>query len=139
MSDAISSKGTQIHYAPVGETTFTQVAEVKSISGPNMSKDQIEVTHLNSPGSYREYLDSFKDGGEVTLECNFEPTQHEAILTDFNSDTPRDFKIVWGSSGFQWTFMGFYKSVSSAAAVGDALKATIVIKVTGSVSQGAVV
>ena len=52
-------------------TAWVNIAEINSISGPNMSRDTIDVTSLDSTGGYREFIPGFRDGGTVQLAMNF--------------------------------------------------------------------
>lgn len=136
MSNALQSKGTKLQYDS-GSGDYVSVAEVTRITGPNPSKEQIDVTHLESTGAYREYIDSFKDGGEITAEVNFIPAAHEDILDDFNADTQRNWRIVWPDLQTQWLFAANVRSISPSASVGEKLSATITLKVSGAIAQGA--
>ena len=68
MSDAIIGYGTIIARGngAVPEV-FTAIAEVISIDGPGLDSDDVEVTHLSSPGGYREYKGGLKEPGEVSM------------------------------------------------------------------------
>lgn len=46
---------------------FTAIAEVKSISGPSMSMETIDATHMESPSGYREILPSFRNGDRKSV------------------------------------------------------------------------
>lgn len=117
--------------------TFTTIAEVKSISGPALSLEIIDVTHMESPSLYREKLPSFKDAGEVTLEVNFLPghATQQAVITDFEARTKRNFQIIWTDSGATaWEFSGYYTGFAPSAGIDDAMTATITITVTGGIT-----
>jgi len=134
MSNALQSKGTKLQYED--GASYVSVAEVTRITGPNPSKEQIDVTHLESSGAYREYIDSFKDGGELSAEVNFIPATHQDILDDFNNDTQRNWRIVWPDLQTQWSFAATVRSISPSASVGEKLSATITLKVSGAITQG---
>lgn len=115
---------------------FTTVAEVKSISGPSLSMETIDATHMESPSGFREWLPSFKDGGEVTFDLNFLPAvaAQTGLTTDFKNRTKRNWKIVWPNTGAtKWSFAGYITGFTPSAAVGDILAASCTIKVTGDV------
>lgn len=117
--------------------TFTTIAEVRNIGGPNITLELLEATHMESPTGFREWLPSFKDGGEVPFEVNFLPANsgHKAITTDIANRTRRNFKIVWpNTAATTWSFSGYYTQFQPSAGVGDMLSASITIKITGSVT-----
>ena len=116
--------------------TFATIAEVKSISGPGLSMDTIDATHMESPSNYREVLPSFKDGGEVTLEVNFLPgtSAQTVVTTDFEARTRRNFQVQWSdTANTTWSFAGYYTGFSPSAVVDDILTASITIKTTANI------
>mgnify|MGYP001586374955 FL=1 len=83
MSDAFSAQNS---FLSIGDSaspnTFTEIAEVTSIGGPTQTSEKIDVTHLRSTSGYREYLPSFKDGGEVACVANYIPSDdsHASVI-----------------------------------------------------------
>ncbi|TXH19321.1 MAG: outer capsid protein Hoc [Hyphomicrobiaceae bacterium] len=115
---------------------FTTVAEVKSISGPGLSMETIDATHMESPNAFRELLPSFKNAGEVTLEMNFLPANanQQGLITDFQNRTKRNWKLVFPDTATTtWSFSGYITGFSPSAAVDSILTASATIAVTGDV------
>ena len=75
-------------------TAWVNIAEINSISGPNMSRDTIDVTSLDSTGGYREFIPGFRDGGTVQLAMNFIRASYDTMQTDFESDDTHNYEIV---------------------------------------------
>jgi len=75
-------------------TAWVNIAEINSISGPNMSRDTIDVTSLDSTGGYREFIPGFRDGGTVQLAMNFIRASYDTMQTDFESDDSQNYEIV---------------------------------------------
>lgn len=73
---------------------FTDVAEVIDVDGPGYSKDTIDVSHTTSPNKYREFIDGFKDGGEVSLAMNFTQASFASLLAKYESDGLDNFLIT---------------------------------------------
>lgn len=110
------------------------VAQVRSISGPGMSKDTIDVTHLSSSNAWREFLSSLKDAGEVEIECFFDPagTTHELMEVAFEATTTVAYSIVWSdAASTTWVVNAFCTGVSPVANLGDALVVTYTLRPTG--------
>jgi predicted secreted protein len=135
-TDATSSQDT---YISVGDSaspnTFTEIAEVKSIGGPNEDSEELDATHLRSTGGYREFLQSFKDGGELPCNCNYLPgnATHQTIRTLFQSGATRGWKITYPDTSYV-TFDGYVKAVGSTAAVGAILEGSFTIRISGAVT-----
>lgn len=68
----------------IGSTT---VAEVTSISGPNLTADTLDVTNHSSTNRYREFIQGLRDGGEITIEGNYTTASSALIVTQLNTAT----------------------------------------------------
>lgn len=115
-----------------------EVAEVKSIDGPQLAAEAVEATHLKSKNGFREYVGGIKDGGEITLTINFimSNATHGAgagILADWNADAVMPtvtWDLVW-PNGSVWTFPAIQTGWSSGAEVDGILEAEITLQVAG--------
>jgi predicted secreted protein len=134
-TDATSSQGT---YISVGDAsspnTYTEIAEVKSIGGPNEDSEELDATHLRSTGGYREFLQSFKDAGELPCNCNFIPANatHQTVRTLYQSGAVRGWKITYPDGSYD-EFVGYVKAVGRTAAVGSILEGSFTIRISGQV------
>ncbi len=133
MSDAISGveavfKRSDMASAPV----FSAIAEVNSISGPNKSRDTIDVTSLDSVAGYREFIAGFRDGGEVTLEMNFTRDGYADMDADFNIDTLVDYQIVLpDASNTTLDFSGLVTAIGLEVPLDDKISSSATIKISG--------
>lgn len=96
--------------------TFTELAEVKSIGGPNESQEELDATHLRSTGGYREFVPSFKDGGEIPMVLNFIPgnTTQQALRTEFATNpSPTKNRRITFPDGTTCTFAAWVKSIGT--------------------------
>jgi len=112
---------------------FQVVAEVTNLSGPGLSMDTIETTHMQSNGAFREYIASLKDPGSVSIDLNFLPSNlnQQGFIDDFLTRVRRNFRIDWPDALARWGFGGFVVSFEPSAAIDDKLSASSEIKVTG--------
>lgn len=62
---------------------FTTIAEVKSINGFGFTNTEVNVTHMESPNGWEEFIGGLKTGDTMTILCN-------AIRTNMI-----DTKAVW--------------------------------------------
>ena len=80
---------------------FTTIAGVTNISGPSLSQEVIDVTTHSSAGAFREKVGGLLDGGEITLDINFgptEPTHKEAVgglLKDYTDRSVNNYKLIF--------------------------------------------
>lgn len=116
-----------------GTEIFTDVAEVKSISGPNMQTAMIDVTHMGSDNNSREFIPSLIDPGEISFDVNWLPgnATHVSLKNDQKNRTKRNYKIVFtDSSATTYSFSGYVTGISISAAIEDVLGGSITVKLT---------
>ena len=137
LTEAMSAQGTYIATgdasSPEGFTA--EVAEVKNIGGPDEKADEIDVTHLRSPGGYREFIQSFKDGGELPLTMNFLPSDNtqdssSGLRADFQSGAIKNRRIFY-PDGTTCTFASWVKGIGTGAQVGNALELNVTLRLVG--------
>ena len=110
------------------------VGGLSSIGGVEVSSETTDVTALDNTTGYKEYLGGFKDGGEVPLEGFLDGTDkgQEAMYTAMEEQKEHDFSIVFPEAiGKTWKFKGIVTKFATSAAVGDAVKFSSSIKVSG--------
>lgn len=119
-------------------TKFTidtqKVGGLSSIGGVEVSSDTTDVTALDNTTGYKEYLGGFKDGGEVPLEgyLDGEDEGQDAMYAALEDQEEHSFAIDFPSKiGKSWTFQGVVTKFATNVAVGDAVKFSASIKVTG--------
>lgn len=132
MADALNAFSTTITRNAV------EIAYVTNIGGPGLARDTLESTHHKSPAMYRSFIKGLKDGGEVSLDLNFDPANatHNAatgILADFADDDTISAWVVTfpDPAATQWTFDGIVTGFEPSAPFDDKLSATVTIKVSG--------
>ena len=111
---------------------FTAIGEVKDISGPGLSVDDVEATHQGSPDGFKEFVPGLIDGGEVAFDIQLvdDETTQEQVITDLNARTKRNYKLV-SPGGGGWTFAGYVKGFEPSYPVQDVVTASVTIKVSG--------
>ena len=137
---ATEARSAQNTYFSTGDgaspEVFTELAEVVSIGGPNETADEIDATHLRSPSGYREFIQSFKDGGELPLELNFVPgsATQQAMDADFASGTTKNRQITYPDGSYH-SFAGWVKARgNSNTAVGSKLTRMYTVRIVGPVT-----
>ena len=136
MSVAISGVGTQFKRGNgASSEVFTAVAEVVSIGGPSLSAEFIDVTNLDSTGGYREYIRGFRDGGQVTLNMNWNQASFSLFLGDYQTAGSVNYQIVFADAGATTVdFAGFVTDMPMSIPTDDKVSLDVTIKVTGQVT-----
>jgi len=113
------------------------IAQVRSISGPGLSMDTIDVTSHDSTGAWREFVAGLIDGGEFSLELIFDPdnTGHANLRTDLTSRTSNTYDIRFVDPTPQiWSFTGFVTAFAPEASADGDLVANVTVKTTGAIT-----
>lgn len=115
----------------------TAIAEVAGITGPGISRNAIDATHLNSPSQAKEFIAGLIDAGEVSLDLNWLPSDatHAALFNDLMAGTKDTYSIVWPNAGpTTWTFTALVTAFSPTAPKDDRLSASATLKLSGTIS-----
>jgi len=137
-SNAVSAFGTLLKIGD-GATpeNFTTVAELRTISGPTISADTIDVTTHNTPTPFRRFIAGLLDGGEVTFDLNFIPTEttpgySAGILKDITDRARRNVQIVFpDASTTTWVIPVIFTNFEVSSDPADVLMASVTAKVSG--------
>jgi predicted secreted protein len=126
---AISGYGSTITF---GGTAVTETM----ITGPENTRDQLDATTHSSTSAAREFIPGLKDGGEVTLEGNWVPSDagQTALLSSYDNGTTSACVITYAGSAGTCTFNGFVSGFNIAPPHDEKLTFTATIKVTGPVT-----
>ncbi len=133
---ATAAMGTLIQRSTDG-VTYTTIAEVTSFDGPSATLNLLDATHMESPDNYMEYIASLKDGGELSLQVSYLPTNNtqNVLQEDLDNRTKQYWKVQWTDAVSSYaTFRGFVTNFSHSGGVDTKLDASITIKITGKVT-----
>lgn len=113
-------------------TVWTEIEEVTNITPPPVERDMVEVTHMKSPGGWKEYIAGLKDGGECQLEMNFIPAGpgQQLLITMQTEDAPRPCRITF-PDGTIWQFDAWSTGFEPEVPLDDKMVSTANFKITG--------
>lgn len=117
--------------------SFSTVAELRTISGPKLTAETIDVTVHNTPTPWRRFISGLLDGGEITFELNFIPTDpthsySSGLLKDMTDRARRNFQTVFPDSGTTtWTLPTIITGFETTADPAAVLMAHVTLKVAG--------
>lgn len=114
---------------------FTAVADITTISGPGRSRETIDVTSHSSVGGWMEFVGGLKDGGEISLELNYDPSDSTQDLDDdFDDVDPRNYQIVilpGSEDEHTWSIAGILTELSDEFPYDDKMTRSMTIKISG--------
>jgi predicted secreted protein len=117
-----------------GSGSYFELAEITDVTPPNAQTDDVEVTHMQSPGRVKEYIPGLTDYQTMQVGMNYVPSSAtDAFLRTWQTDgTSRACKITYPNA-VTHTFTGYFKGYQPSAAVADKMSATLEVKVASSV------
>lgn len=139
-SAAISAYGTLLQLGDGGSPeNFTTIAEVRDITGPQLTRNSIDVTNHSSANGFEEFVLGIKKSGQVSFEVNFVPTAATqngttGLWAEYQNATKANYKMIFPSSYGTLSFAAFCDGIEPHAPVNGALTAKITLKVTGPVT-----
>ncbi len=144
MGDAYIGHGTLLQRGDGGgPEVFTTVAEVLNISGPSISRDAVDVTTMDSPDQYREFIGGLLDGGEVTFDVVYDPVDPTiepvaGLLSELalvSGSAATNWQLVFSDpAATTWAFPAIVTGVEPAEAIDDKVMLSVTLKVSGKVT-----
>lgn len=130
MSNAISGVGTL--FRRWNGSSWNNLAEVNSITGPGKSRDTIDVTSLSSTGGYREFIAGFRKGGTVVLKMNFTRYNYDLLNDDFEDDDMHNYGIILpDSEETAIEFEGLVTELPLTIPTDDKITVDVTIQISG--------
>lgn len=131
----LDATGTALARSDMASTpTFTDVANISSgPNGPQGDKTIIDVTAHDSTGSFREKIGGLRDGGQVTFDINWDPSEvtHQPLWDDWKDDVqPRDYRITYPDAS-TIDFSAVVTQFQAQAPLDDKLSASITMEISG--------
>jgi hypothetical protein len=119
-----------------GPGTYTAITEPKDISGPEITCEFADFTHMQSPLGFRERKPTIKSSGNVTFKCNFvhDDTSHEYLTAAATANPPtlETFQIEY-PNGQGWDFDA-YVSLSWTSPMAGPLEMNVTLSIDGQVT-----
>lgn len=112
-------------------STYVYVAEVTNITPPGMTRDTVDVTHLESPDKFKEYIAGLADTGEASITINYKPAVSDALMTAFLAEKD-DFRILFPGGTVALDFAGIVTGYEPGDLVApEEMTATFTVKASG--------
>lgn len=126
-------------YGTLLKKAGTTIAQVSSLSGPNLQAETIDVTTHDSASAIREFVSGLIDGGEITGSLVFDPNvaTNIGLYNDLVARTSASYTIVYPFTGGveTVTFTAYVTGFGPIEAQPDgAVTAPFTLKVAGAPS-----
>jgi len=142
---AIPSFGSSLKMGPTTAGAYTAptlaVGEVTSLNLDGLSAATIDVSTITD--RFRKFIPGVIDSGTISCEMNLDADDgRQTAIIDLldasaTSPTPQSFLLEYGDTnnkGAKFECVGIVTSLSFKGAVGEAVTASMTIKLTGSVN-----
>lgn len=114
---------------------FTAVAKVRNISGPSIAADAVDITNMDSPSGFKEFLKGMKDPGEITFELIATATGLDALEAEMAKTTPTNYQVVYPSPiSKTYAFKAFMTGMNHEAPTEDAIVVSCTYKIAGALT-----
>lgn len=130
MSNAMIGYGADIGIGAGSPVVYTSLGEVFEITPPEKTRGTVDVTHYQSPDSFREFLPTLKEGGDWGFGLHYIPAVSDALETAFDAGGVVPFEVT-APNGIRIHFEGIITSLGSAMPLDDKLTRSVTIKVSG--------
>lgn len=112
--------------------TFTTVGRIRDVTPPELSRDTVDTSDMESEDRWRTYIGAMKDAGELEFEMTFDPGSDETtdFMGDLNDDDPGYYKLVFPDAT-EWGFTAILTSFAPAVPFADKMVTTIRYKLSG--------
>lgn len=127
-STAQHSHNTKFLIADGGGGSYVELGEVQSISGPTITWDATEITHLTSDNAFKEYLSGLGDSGSVSLVLNYKTSESTRLYA--LSRTTKGLRVTFPDNS-DWDFNGFPTSFGTESPFNDRITQSVEFKLTG--------
>ena len=141
MASKFKSWGAKLEIEGATPGTFVEVPQVMNIDGAPVTMEEIEVTTLDNVTGYREFLPSFKDGGEMAFTIVFSFALHvtpaDGLWNIFDEGETHQMRIHLPTEdpGCDYTFPGFIKTLGPGTiSPDDAITFNGTVRVAGPVT-----
>lgn len=127
-----SSLGTTVKVTPSGKSAVT-VGLLRSVSEIRLDSAVIDVTPLDAAGGFRQYVQGFRDAGEITLEgfLDKDQTGQTTLRGLYLSGETAAFAVTF-PDGETISFSALVRAFSTGAAeVDNPVLFRCVLRITG--------
>lgn len=135
MTQAVAGVGTQLLVGDGGSPVevFAAIAEVLTLTGPELAAEEIEVTNLDSAGGFKEFITGLVEGGTISLDLNWIKGANQVTLRDdVAAGTQRNYRITFSDSpATVANFAGVVTAFSFSTEPNSQIQSSATVRITG--------
>ena len=115
-------------------TGATEIGQIRNISGPGVSANDVDTTTLDSSSNYSTFACGLLDPGEVSFSVIYDPadSMHQRLAYYAGQRSSKTFTVYHASStGDTDAFTAYVKGLGREIPLDDVISADITLKVSG--------
>ena len=122
-----------------GAATWTQILGVETIDTPEKVPEDIDVTHMQSPGRTRETIPGLLAAADWSQEIQYWPAHESQVLLDElatlnETGEKEDVMVEFVVGGIRRTYRGYVNAFTPQSSVGEKRMATLAMKIFNRIS-----
>lgn len=125
--------GTKL-YRDNGSGTFTAIAEIGDINGPELTQIMEDATNMDSPNGWGEKIAvGLREAGDVSFQMHLlqDDSTQNALLSDLGASTLSNFRIVLAGGTKRWSFSGYVTKIGQSYPLKGKMMNDVTIAITG--------
>lgn len=105
-------------------TTWTQILGVETLGTPERTPEEVDVTHMQSPGRTRETIPGLLTSADWSQELQYWPAHESQELLETlagltETGEKEDVLVEFGVGGVRRTYRGYVNTFTPSSTVGD--------------------
>ncbi len=117
-----------------GATTWTQILGIEELNAPERTPDDVDVTHMQSPGRTRETIPGLMSVADWSQDMQYWPKHASQVMLDTLATLTETGKsenvlIEFGVGGIRRTYRGYVNTFTPQASVGEKRMVTLGLKI----------
>ena len=135
MSGEIAGPGFIVKISPDG-SSYTAIARIRDVKGPEQTLDTVEVTNQDSPNFFKEWTATLLDGGLVTFPMSLldADASQASLQAAQQARTLMFWEVLIGATGKAFFWQGYVTKFGFSGPVHDVALIDVEIRVTGPVT-----
>lgn len=128
----------ELWIGPIGSggtvASWTQVLGIEELNTPERTPDDIDVTHMQSPGRNRETIPGLMSKADWSQDLQYWPTHASQIMLDAlatltETGASEDILVEFNVGGLRRTYRGYVNTFTPKGTVGEKRMATLSLKI----------
>ena len=117
-----------------GTTTWTQILGIETLNTPEKTPDDIDVTHMQSPGRTRETIPGLLSAADWSQEKQLWPADPGDVLLEelaglTEEGAKEDVTVEFVVGGVRRSYRGYVNAFTPQASVGDKRMVSLSMKI----------